>query len=229
MKAANVMVSPVITAKPDFTISQVAKLLTEHSISALPVVDDNNHVIGMVSEGDLLHRAEIGTARSPSWWLSMLTSDEVKASSYIKQHALKVGDVMTRNVISAKPDTPLSEIAVMLEKNAIKRVPILDHDVLVGIVSRANLVQALAAVQHGLDVQPSDATIRERLLAHLKAQSWAHTQLINVTVRDGVVDLWALAGSDTERQAIRVAAESMEGVRSVNDHMYERNLRYGYE
>jgi CBS-domain-containing membrane protein len=159
----------------------------------------------------------------------MLSSDEVKASSYIKQHALKVSDVMTRNVISAKPDTPLSEIAVMLEKNAIKRVPILDNDVLVGIVSRANLDQALAAVQHGLDVQPSDATIRERLLDHLKAQSWAHTQLINVTVRDGVVDLWALAGSDTERQAIRVAAESMEGVRSVNDHMYERNLRYGYE
>jgi len=98
---------------------------------------------------------------------------------------------MTRSVISAKPDTPLSEIAIILEKHAIKRVPILVDNVPIGIVSRANLIQALAATQRGLDVQPSDTTIRKQLLARLKAQSWAHTQLINVTVRNGVVDLWA--------------------------------------
>jgi len=229
MKASDVMVSPVITVKPDFTIPQVAKLLSDRHISAAPVVDKSNHVVGMISEGDLLHREEIGTIKSPSWWLSLLSSDESKAISYIKQHALKVSDVMTKNVISADPNTLLNEIAVILEKNAIKRVPIISDNVLVGIVSRANLIQALASVRHQPSVQPSDAAIRDRLLAHLNAQSWAHTQLINVTVRDGVVDLWALAGSDAERKAIRIAAESIDGVRSVNDHMYERNLKYGYE
>lgn len=228
MKAKNVMVSPVVTVKPDFTISQVARLLTEHRISAVPVVDDDHHVVGMVSEGDLMHRAETGTIRPVPWWLALMSSDEVKAESYIKQHAVKVADVMTRNVISAGPDTSLGEIAVILEKNAIKRVPILDHNKLVGIVSRANLIQALVAASHGDDVHPSDEDIRERLLAHLKAQSWAHVQLINVTVKDGVVNLWGFASSDTERHAIRVAAESIEGVRSVNDHMSERYFRYGY-
>jgi len=219
MKARDVMVSPVITAKPYFTIQHVAKLLAEHRISAVPVVDDDSRVVGMVSEGDLLHRAETGTIRPLSWWLSLLSSDEAMAADYIKQRAVKVADVMTKTVISAGPDTPLNEIAVLMEKNAIKRVPILADGRLVGIVSRANLIQAVATARRGLDIQPSDETIRERLLAHLNAQPWAHTQLLNVTVNDGVVDLWGFVKSETERKAIRVAAESMAGVRAVNDHM----------
>ena len=131
---------------------------------------------------------------------------------------------MTREVIVAGPDTPLRDIAALLEKNAIKRVPIVRDCKLIGIVSRANLVQAVASARQGLEISRSDAAIRDRLLAHLKQQPWAHTGLLNVTVMDGIVDLWGCTDSDAERKAIRVAAESAEGVGAVNDNLVTRPM-----
>ncbi len=222
MQARDVMVSPVHTVKTDALIQDVAKLFLERRISAAPVVDDEGNLVGIISEGDLLHRAEIGTGRRHSWWLSLIADHQVFAAEYIKEHAQHVRDVMTRNVITASPDTPLDAVAAVLEKNAIKRVPIVENGQLVGVVSRANLIQALAASRGKLDVAPSDTTIRDKLLAHLNAQEWAHTWLVNVTVRDGVVDLWGLVNSDTERKAIRVAAEATAGVHAVNDNLMVR-------
>jgi len=126
---------------------------------------------------------------------------------------------MTQNVFTATPETPLEEIAVLLERNSIKRVPIVRDGRLVGIVSRANLVQALATIPRGLEIPLSDSRIREELLSHLKGQPWADTHLLNVTVTDGVVSLWGVANSETERTAIRVAAEATPGVRAVNNHL----------
>jgi CBS domain-containing protein len=133
---------------------------------------------------------------------------------------------MTRNVITAEPDTPLQEIAEILEKYTIKRLPIVRDGRLVGIVSRANLVQAIATSGSNLDVPLSDTTIREQLLTNLNKEDWAHTALLNVTVNRGVVDLWGFIESDTERKAIRVAAEATPGVRAVNDHMTARPIGY---
>jgi osmotically-inducible protein OsmY len=126
---------------------------------------------------------------------------------------------MTRHVITASPETPLHEIAALLEKHSIKRVPIVENDQLVGIVSRANLVQAVATVGKGLEVPLEDTTIRDKLIAHLKAQDWAHPSLLNVTVNGGVVDLWGIVSSTSEQKAIRLAAEAMPGVRAVNDNL----------
>jgi CBS domain-containing protein len=126
-------------------------------------------------------------------------------------------------VITASPDTPLHEIAGLLERHSIKRVPIVKDGKLVGIVSRANLLQALASSRRDLETPLADGTIRERILAHLNSQPWAHTLLLNVTVNDGVVDLWGITGSDAERKAIRVAAESTSGVTAVNDHLVRRS------
>jgi CBS domain-containing protein len=142
MKARDVMVSPVITVKPSFSVKEVAKTFLERRISAAPVVDDQGKLVGIVSEGDLMHRAEAGTERQRSWWLRALTAEETLAAEYVKAHARKVADVMTRDVITATADTPLHEIAALLEKNSIKRVPIVKNGQLVGIVSRANLIQA---------------------------------------------------------------------------------------
>jgi CBS-domain-containing membrane protein len=169
-----------------------------------------------------MRRVEAGTEQPRSWWLEMLAGDGVLASEYVKTHARKVADVMTTNVITAAPDTPLNEIAVLLEKHAIKRVPILSNGQLVGLVSRANLIQAVANPRTHLEVPLSDAKIRENLLARLRAQPWAHTGLLNVSVTDGVVDLWGMTYSDAERKAIRVAAETTAGVRAVNDHLSGR-------
>ena len=191
MKARDVMVSPVISVKPSCTVKEVAQTLLERRISAVPVLDDKGKLMGIVSEGDLMHRAEIGTQRRHSWWLRVLTGDDALAAEYTKAHARTVADVMTRDVITASPDTPLHEIAALLERHSIKRVPIVTDGALLGIVSRANLLQALASSHKDLDVQLSDTAIRDRILAHLNNQPWAHTLLLNVTVNGGVVDLWA--------------------------------------
>jgi CBS domain-containing protein len=220
MKARDVMVSPVITVKRSASVKDVAQILLERHISAVPVVDDNGKLVGIVSEGDLLHRAETGTQRRHSWWLSGFIGQETLAAEYIAAHSRSVEDVMTRRVISAGPNTPVHEIATLLEKNSIKRVPIVENDQLVGIVSRANLIQALASTRKGLEIPPSDAQIRDQVLARLNREPWANTALLNITVNDGVVDIWGIARSETERKAIRIAAETTPGVRSVNDNLY---------
>ena len=225
MKARDVMVSPVITVKPSSSVKEVAKTFLERRISAAPVVDDQGKLVGIVSEGDLMHRAEAGTERRHSWWLRALTAEETLAAEYVKAHARKVVDIMTRDVITATADTPLHEIAALLEKNSIKRVPVVKNGQLVGIVSRANLVQAVASARKGLEIPLSDAAIRDRLLAHLKAQPWADTLLLNVTVNGGIVDLWGVTRSDVERKAIRVAAQSIPGVSAVNDNLFTRWMK----
>ena len=227
MKARDVMTLGVYTVKPTTSVKDVARLFMQRRISAVPVVDDQGKIIGIVSEGDLLHRSEISTQRRHPWWLDLMVRDEVlDAEEYIKAHAQQVADIMTRNVITAEPDTPLQEIAEILAKYTIKRVPIVRDGRLVGIVSRANLVQAIATSGSDLDVPLSDTTIREQLLTHLNKEDWAHTALLNVTVNGGVVDLWGFIESDTERKAIRIAAEATPGVRAVNDHMTARPIGY---
>jgi CBS domain-containing protein len=220
MKARDVMVSPVVTVGENASVRGVAKLLIAKRISAVPVVDHAGKVVGIVSEADLMHRSESGTDRPVSWWLSVISGERALAEEYVKSHAAKAKQVMTKNVQTAHPDTPLNEIADILEEKHIKRIPIVnDAGDLVGIVSRANIIQALASSHPRLEISAPDATIRERLVAELKKHSWSHLYKLNVTVVNGVVDLWGLADSEPERQAIRVAAESIAGVTAVNDHL----------
>jgi CBS domain-containing protein len=226
MKARDVMTLAVYTVKPTTSVKDLARLFMERRISAVPVVDDQRKIVGIVSEGDLVHRSEISTQRRHPWWLVLMAGDEGLAADYIKAHAKRVADIMTRKVITAGPDTPLQEIAETLEKYGIKRLPIVRDGQLVGIVSRANLVQAIATGRSELDIPSSDTTIREKFLTELNKQNWAHTALLNATVNGGVVDLWGFIESDTERKAIRVAAEATPGVRAVNDHMTARPVGY---
>ncbi|SRR6266508_4357339 len=227
MKARDVMVSPVITVKPSSSVQEAAKTLLENRISAVPVLDDAGKLVGILSEGDLMHRVETGTERRYSWWVRLVAGDASLPADYIKAHGRKVADVMTSNVITARPETPLEEIAILLERNAIKRVPIVKDGQLLGIVSRANLIQAVASAPRGPEVSLLDSAIRDKLLAHLKAQPWAHTGLLNVTVNDGVVNLWGMTSSELERKAIRVAAEAAPGVRAVNDYLTLQPSGYG--
>ena len=222
MRAIDVMTDQVITVRENATVSEVARLLAKYGISAVPVVDGANHVIGMVSEGDLLHRAETGTERRRAWWLDMLASTDQLARDYIKSHAETVKDVMTRDVISVTDTTPVADIAVLLETRGIKRVPVLRNGKLIGIVSRANLIQALAMTvtePAAGSANDNDLAIREKLLAELETQKWAEVSPANVTVKDGVVHLWNSYVSDHEKQALLIAARSIPGVRGIEDHM----------
>ncbi len=222
MRAIDVMTGDVITVTEDATVPEVARLLAERGISAVPVVDRGNRVIGMVSEGDLLHRVETGTGRRRVWWLDLVASTNRLASDYIKSHSASVKDVMTRDVISVRETTPVADIAMLLKVNRIKRVPVLRDNKIVGIVSRANLVQALAMT---ITAEPSggtelnDRAIREQLLAELKAQKWAEVSPANVIVKDGIVHLWSSYYSEQEKRALIIAAQNIPGVRRVEDHM----------
>jgi CBS domain-containing protein len=220
MKAQDVMVSPVITVSENSTVRDLAKLLLTNRISAVPVVDSDGKMVGTVSEADLMHRSETGTERPSSWWLSLISGERALAAEYVKSHALKVEDVMATNVETARPDTPLVEIADIFEEKHIKRVPIVsDAGELVGIVSRANIVQAVASARPTLEISLPDTMIREKLITELKKQSWSHVHKLNATVTNGVVDLWGFTESEKARQAIRVVAESIPGVVAVNDHL----------
>jgi CBS domain-containing protein len=220
--ARDVMIAPVLTVKPSATVQDVARLFIEKRISAAPVIDQHDKLVGIISESDLIHRAETGTERKRSWWLQQFVDPDRLAAEYIKAHATRVSDIMTQRVIAAGPETALHDIAALLERNAIKRVPIVENEQLVGIVSRSNLVQALASARKLLDIRPSDTAIRARLITHLKAQPWVHASTLNVTVNGGVVDIWGIAESEIERQVIRIAAESIPGVCSVNDNVVTR-------
>jgi CBS-domain-containing membrane protein len=229
MRAADVMVTRVITVGRDTTVQEIANILLANRISAVPVVDENATIVGIVSEGDLIHRVEAGTERRHSWWLKLVGDKAAMARDYLKSHATRAADVMTKPVVSAPPDLPLGELASLLERHRIKRVPIVDDGKLVGIVSRANLLQALAAMRRDIRVDSSvaDSILRDRIHAEITSHLLANVSQINVVVRDGIVELWGDAGSHDEKDAIRVAAETVPGVRKVEDYIAINAGHYG--
>ena len=220
MKASDIMTSPVITVNPHTAVRHIAGLLLRHRISAVPVVE-HGKLVGIVSEADLLHRHEIGTeatARSGSWWLRLLSADEPIAD-YVKSHAAHARDIMTADVVCVAPETLIADIARLLEKRGVKRVPVLERGRLVGIVSRSNLVQALAARTQAMEAgDTNDGAIRARLSKELERHAWWRATTSNVLVNDGIVHYFGTVDSDEQRLAARVAAESVPGVRGVTDH-----------
>lgn len=224
MNASDIMVTDVITTSPDTSVREAAEILLENHVSALPVVDETGSLVGVLSEGDLVRRMEIGTERRRSWWLELFGSDAARGTEYIKSHARKVRDVMTKRVVSATEDTSVGEIASLLERNGIKRVPIVRDGKVVGLVSRANLVRAFASIPAAElpTMKTSDRDLREQVIQRIKAQPWGMPWLMNVTVESGAVELWGFVSSEQERQAIRVAAETTPGVVSVVDNLSKR-------
>jgi CBS domain-containing protein len=222
MKASDIMTSPAITVGPHTPVAQIAALLAERRISAVPVVEDGR-LVGLVSEADLLHRHEIGTdgpvRTGPSWlqWLSGGRS----AAEYVRSHAVRARDVMTHEVFSAAADASVADIVALMEKRKVKRVPILRGAELVGIVSRADVVRAVAAKRGGARTEsPGDEAIRARIAAELEGQPWWRAPYSSVQVTDGVVHYLGLIDSEDERSAARVAAENIPGVRGVEDHRF---------
>ncbi|MGB8481114.1 MAG: CBS domain-containing protein [Acidobacteriaceae bacterium] len=224
MKAMDVMVRDVITVSPGDDVADAVQLLADYDVSALPVVDDDQNVVGIISEADLLHREEIGTEKRRPWWLEAVTPASSLAGEFAKSHGRRVEEVMSTNIIAASEDTPLGEIATLLERHRIKRVPILRSGKLVGIVSRGNLIQALAssqaqagaAVASGTD---SDRKIRREVLDRLGEQDWTDFGERNVIVSDGIVHLWGLVGTSEEHKALLALAEGVPGVVDVSDEM----------
>jgi CBS domain-containing protein len=224
MKAVDVMTREPMSVTPQTTIVEAARLMLQHRISGLPVTDGKGAVVGVVTEGDLLRRAETGTERHRSNWLAFLIGPGRLADDYVGAHARKVGEVMTQDVAVVAPSADLAVVVGLMEKRRVKRVPVVEKGKLVGIVSRADLVQALVhsltqdAKAHTHD-QVADETIRDRLLEIIDKEPWGPRFSIDVTVKAGVVDLHGTITDDRERTALIVAAEGVVGVKAVNDHL----------
>ena len=172
MRAIDVMVRDVVTVHPDTDIAEAIKLLSEHDVSALPVVDGQGNLVGILSEADLIHRVEIGTEKHRPWWLEAVTGASTLAEEFAKSHGMKVGEIMTSAAISVSEDTPLSEIATLFERKRIKRVPVVEDGKLVGVVSQSNLIQALASVVGRMDQHDeTDRQIRLELMSRLEQQT----------------------------------------------------------
>jgi CBS domain-containing protein len=219
MHAADVMTPDVICATPETPLPELVRLMLDHHIGALPIVDDGA-VVGIVTEGDLLRRAEIGTERRPSRWLEFFTSIDALAADYTRAHAHKASEVMTHEVVTVPDAMPLAELAHLMESRKFKRLPVIRDGRLVGIVGRRNLLQALATRLSTAPVTTDDKTIRNAFYAEVRRQPWASAaSSVNAVVADGVVHLWGVVQDDTLRQAIVVAAEGVEGVKAVEDHL----------
>ena len=221
MRASDIMTTKVITVSPDRKVDEIARVLLEKGISAVPVVDGNDNVVGIVSEGDLWRRQENETERHRSSWLGMFTSSEDEAREYSKTHGRTAAQVMTDNIVSVSEDTTVGDIAQLLEKRRIKRVPVLRDGKLVGIVSRANLLHGLAASKSSGPAAPSvdDRQLRKNILAKLEHENWISHGALNVIVTSGNVELWGWVNSEDERKALLIAVETVDGVASVEDHL----------
>lgn len=221
MQAKDVMTTKLVTAEPETPIRDIAKLMLMHRISGIPIVDKSERVLGMISEGDLMQRPESETERKASWWLEAVFAPRDKAADYVKAHGTKAGDVMTRNVLAVDEDMSVRDVARLLEEHRFKRVPVVRDGKLVGIISRANLLHGLVAA--GADeLRPSaadDRSIREALLKALADEAGINTAMVNVIVTDGLVQLWGLVDSAREKKAAQLAAESMAGVKSVENNL----------
>ncbi|HWT34926.1 MAG TPA: CBS domain-containing protein [Paraburkholderia sp.] len=222
MLAIDVMTPSVICAQPDMTVQEAAKRLVENGISGMPVVDADGALVGIVSEADLLHRVETGTETKRSRWLELFSTTRDLASTFIKEHGCKVEDVMSTTVFSVDDGTPVAEIAELMETRRIKRVPVMRGGELVGIVTRGNLIRALASAPAPAQTQDSasvsDREIAEAIVTALSGKRWALPKE-NVIVKDGVAHLWGVIQSEEEEHALCIAALEVKGVKEARAHL----------
>jgi CBS domain-containing protein len=220
MKASEVMTRDVVTVKPSTPVKDIARLMSERHISGLPVVADDGHLIGVVSQSDLLHRAELGTDRRPKSWLRLFADPDTMAREYSKGHGLTAHDVMSRHVVSVQADDDLQRVADVLDTHRIKRVPVMGAGKLVGLITRGDLVRALSRLEFTKTARAlDDGSIQKALIDKMRSESWLDSSYVSVTVRDGVVELWGLIKSADQRNGLKVLVEETEGVKQVEDHL----------
>ena len=219
MRAHQIMTRPVITVTPETTIFEAANTMLQRHVSGLPVVSATGKLVGIISEGDFLRRNEIGTQRQRGRFLKFILGSGKEATDFVREHGGKVGEIMTPEPFTINEDTDLEEIVELMEKNKVKRLPVLRGDKLVGIVSRSNLLQAVASLARQIpDPTADDDHIRNRIIDALEKKDWCPFGL-SVMVRDGVAHLSGVITEERSRTATIVAAENVAGVKKVHDHL----------
>ena len=220
MNVKDIMSSPALSVGSDSSITQAIELMLTKHISGLPVLDKDGNLVGVLSEGDFLRRRETKTERRRSRWLEFLMGPGRIAAEYSHSHGSKVSEVMTTDVQTVDVSTQLEDIVDLMERRRIKRVPVLCGGLMVGIITRSNLMHAMVSLARTAQpVATDDASIREQLLAEMQKEQWAPVASANVVVHDGVVELWGVIIDERQREALKIAAENIPGVKAVKDHL----------
>jgi CBS domain-containing protein len=221
MKVADVMTCGVNFVAPDDSLRKAAQLMLRYEVSGFPVLD-RGKLVGMITEGDFLRRAETGTERHRKRWIEFFVGPGQLASEYTQAHGRRVDEVMTRDVVTVAPEAPLEKAVELMVRHNVKRLPVVKGEAIVGILTRANLLHALIVNSpQSAEVTTTDAAIADQLTAELKRQSWAPTGSVKFVVENGIVDLQGVIADDRQRTALRVAAENIPGVKQVRDHLLE--------
>jgi CBS domain-containing protein len=219
MIAGDIMTRAVLAVDPQTPIVQAIKLMTTGRISGLPVVRSDGRIVGMLTEGDLLRRVELGTAGDAPSWLASFFLPGRCAETYIETHARRVGEVMTSDVVTVAETTPLAEVATLMRKHRVRRLPVVGGGKLLGIVSRADLVRVVGDALANEPVDASDSAIRRAILAAMEKEQWSSARMISVLVQDGVAQLDGCIVDLRERQALEVLAETVPGVKRVENRI----------
>ncbi|MBL8806460.1 MAG: CBS domain-containing protein [Rhodospirillales bacterium] len=218
LTAADIMSTKLFSIAPGAGVRLAAEYMLKRRVSALLVLDPKKRLLGIVSEGDLVKRAELGAAKKGSWWLEILTTDRDLARQYARAHGRRVADVMTRTCIVAGPDAPVATLAEMMERHKIKRIPIVDEGRVVGVVARADLVAAFVrtsgtvAAVHAANDAGAAAEIRRRI----GREPWIGSTMVSVSVAKGIAAFSGIVSSVAQRDALRAIAEDVEGVRRAD-------------
>jgi CBS domain-containing protein len=219
MRAHQIMTRPVISVTPDTKVADAANTMLQKHISGLPVVDADGKLVGIVSEGDFIRRSEIGTQRKRGRFLKFILGPGKAAADFVHEHGSKISEIMTSEPLTITEDTPLETIVELMEKHNIKRLPVMRADKIVGIVSRSNLLQAVASLAKEIpDPTADDDHIRNRVIDAIEKNDWCPFGL-SVIVRDGIVHLSGVITEERSRKAAIVAAEGVTGVVKVHDHL----------
>ncbi|SCY57673.1 BON domain-containing protein [Microvirga guangxiensis] len=222
LTVADVMTRDVVSVSTATPVSEIASLMAGKRISSVPVVGVDGSLLGIISEGDLIRRAEIGTERRRPWWRRIFADIEAEAADYVRSHGRKARHVMTPEVVTATEDKALPDLADIMEKRRLKRLPVVRGKRLVGIVSRSDLVKAVARHRAPLFAQPpTDDAILQDLMDRVKAVTPSHL-VINISVHRGNVDIAGVLDSTAEREAVLVAVENTPGVRSIQNRLILR-------
>lgn len=219
LTARDLMTRDVLTVPPTMPVEALAKLMADRHVSGLPVVEgEQGALLGIVTEADLIRRVAARGEPPAGWFARVMADPDRWADRYAKSHGVTARDVMTPAPLAAvEEDTPVAEIARLIEQRGVRRVPVLRDGRLVGVVSRADLLRAVLRAPAATAGQGSDERIEADIMARIRREPWNVARWLSVTVKDGTVELHGFCDSDAVRRALRVLIEGVEGVRRVED------------